>query len=207
MSVLERLASALGRRDEAPNQQLAAELAHQANIMAIAELAANLQNKNKDIQSDCIKVLYEIGAIKPELITPFANEFASLLQSKNNRLQWGAMTALNTITNQIPQLIFENLGNLISIAEKGSVITRDNLMSILTKLMATPMYANDALLLFNEQLLKAPVNQLPMYAENALPVVKDLLKDDFVHILQSRLHDIDKESKRKRVEKVLRKLV
>jgi hypothetical protein len=56
------------RRDEVPNQQLAKELAETENKAGIKEIAKNLQHKNKSVQSDCLKVLYEIGYLKPDLI-------------------------------------------------------------------------------------------------------------------------------------------
>ena len=97
MSVINKLASSLNRRDEVPNQALAKEIADDNNKKAVQELIDNLSNKSKDIQSDCIKVLYEIGERKPSLIAGFAKNFIELLDNKNNRLQWGAMTAINTI--------------------------------------------------------------------------------------------------------------
>ena len=166
MSILEQLSSALGRRDEIPNQELAKRIADSKDKKAILELIENLDNKKKDIQQDCIKVLYEIGAIDPKLIAEYHDEFAALLESKNNRMQWGGMTALNSITLQKPEIIMTNLHRLIEVAEAGSVITKDNLMGILTKLISLPAYSKQAFPLLNEQLKKCPSNQLPMYAEN-----------------------------------------
>ncbi|HKR58976.1 MAG TPA: hypothetical protein VJS64_04525, partial [Pyrinomonadaceae bacterium] len=60
MTILDKLATSLGRRDEVPNQALAAEIVRAKNKDAVEELAENLTNKNKGIQSDCIKVLYEV---------------------------------------------------------------------------------------------------------------------------------------------------
>ena len=45
-----------------------------------------------------------------------------------------------------------------------------------------------------------------MYAENTLPVVNEKYKAVFIKTLTSRLNDFEKETKRKRVEKVLNKL-
>ena len=61
VSVLNRLASSLGRRDEVPNQELARDLAGKKDKAGVREIAENLWNKDKNIQADCIKVLYEIG--------------------------------------------------------------------------------------------------------------------------------------------------
>ncbi|MHB2149698.1 hypothetical protein ACX8XP_11630 [Calditrichota bacterium LG25] len=82
MSVIERLASSLGRRDDVPNQELARELANRKANDEIRQLVENLKNPQRNIQSDCIKVLYEIGYLAPELIAPYAANFLELLKSK-----------------------------------------------------------------------------------------------------------------------------
>ncbi len=61
MSTLSRIASAVGRRDEVPNQILARELAERRDTAAISEIAAGMKGRDKAVQADCIKVLYEIG--------------------------------------------------------------------------------------------------------------------------------------------------
>jgi hypothetical protein len=86
MSVVNRLASQLGQNDEVPNIELAHELANEKNHAAIEDVIENLANKDKKIQSDCIKVTYEIGEINPELIREYALTFIMLLKSDNNRL-------------------------------------------------------------------------------------------------------------------------
>ena len=86
MSILNRLASLQNRRDEVPNQELARDLATRRDETGIREIAENLWNKDKNIQADCIKVMYEIGYIEPGLIAFYAGDFIKLLKSKNNRL-------------------------------------------------------------------------------------------------------------------------
>ncbi len=114
MSALNKIAFYQNRRDDVPNQQLAKELAQTENKSGIAELASNLQNKNKNVQSDCLKVLYEIGYLKPELIADCVSDFLGLLKSKNNRLVWGSMIALATIADKKPKEIYDNLEDVIS---------------------------------------------------------------------------------------------
>lgn len=206
MSIIHQLASSLRRRDEVPNQELAKEIASKSNKAAVKELVENLANKNKDIQNDCIKVIYEVGALKPKLVAEHYPELVKLLDSKNNRLQWGGMTALNTIVLEKPDVIFQNLSKLVDVAEKGTVITKDNLMAILIKLCSVAKYSDNTFALFNEQLAKSLPNQLPMYAENAVPVVNQKNKAAFIKTLSSRLGDIEKDTKRARVEKVIKKL-
>src|SRR6266481_2323275 len=113
MVIINRLASSLNRRDEVPNQELAKEIILKNDKKAVKELVENLNNKNKDIQSDCIKVLYEIGEQKPSLISDYGKDFITLLDSRNNRLQWGAMTALNAITLENPGIVYSSLSKIM----------------------------------------------------------------------------------------------
>jgi len=206
MTVINKLATSLNRRDEVPNQVLAKQIADKNDKQAVKELVDNLNNKNKDMQNDCIKVLYEIGERKPSLVADYAKEFVALLDNKNNRLQWGAMTALNTITLENPKIIYAGLTKIITAADKGSVITTDHCVNILIKLCSVKQYADSAFSLLIEQLLNSPTNQLPMYAEKAMPIINDKNKKLFIKTLTSRLDDIEKDTKRKRVEKVIKKI-
>ena len=205
MTVLAKLASALNRKDEVPNQDLAKQLVHKTDKKGIQELVDNLNNKKKDIQSDCIKVLYEIGERKPQLIAAYVKEFIALLDSKNNRLQWGAMTAISSITLETPKIVNAALPKILSISNKSSVITTDNTVNILIKLSSIKRYKETAFPLLIKELLKSPTNQLPMYAERTMPLINEKNKRLFVKTLSSRLADIEKDTKRKRVEKVIKK--
>jgi len=203
-TVLDKLASAQNIRNTESNKELAKQITGTGDKKAVAELIANLNNKA--VQSDCIKVLYEIGDINPALITNYAPEFLSLLDSKNNRMQWGAMTALDMIAAENAALIYESLGKIMAIADKGSVITKDHCVGILIKLCTHKRYAADAFALFITLLQQCPPNQVPMYAEQALPVITKDNKEVFIRTLQARLPDIEKEPKKRRIEKVIKKL-
>uniref|UniRef100_UPI00262D5584 hypothetical protein n=1 Tax=Fluviicola sp. TaxID=1917219 RepID=UPI00262D5584 len=199
------LASSLDRRDEIPNQELAAKIVSSKDSAAVLELIALLDSKKKDIQNDSIKVLYEIGALKPALIAEHIPVFLKLLTSKNNRLQWGAMAALESVTAEKPEQIYESLPEIADAADKGSVITKDGAVNIFIKLCETPDFAEDSFPLLIEQLKKSPTNQLPMYAERALPIINNKNRLLFTTTLSTRLNEIEKESKRKRMEKVIQK--
>lgn len=101
-TIIDQLACSLGRRDEVPNQELARNIVKRKDKNAVKELVQHLQNKDKAIRNDCIKVLYEIGETEPALISSFANNFIELLDHKDNRMQWGAMTALSAVTKENP---------------------------------------------------------------------------------------------------------
>lgn len=206
MTIINQLASSLNRRDEVPNQELAEKIAEKNDKHAVKELVENLANKNKAIQSDCIKVLDEIGERKPSLVVEYAKVFLALLTNKNNRLQWGAMAVLDAITLENPKAMYAALPEIVAAMDSGSVITKDRGVSILIKLCSVKQYAEDAFSLLVEQLLNSPTNQLPMYAEMAIPIINDKNKSAFINTLTSRLDNIEKDTKRKRVEKVIKKL-
>lgn len=205
MSILHLLASALDRRDEVPNQELARQLAANGDKAGIKELVDNLANKSKDIRHDCIKVLYETGEIDPTQIVAHISVFTDLLENKDNRLQWGAMTALQTLVKEKPKEIHATLPKLMAVADKGSVITKDQLVKILVQLGGISAYKEAVVILLMEQLQKAFANQVPMYAELALPLIHKGNRELFINTLTLRLQDIEKESKRKRVEKIIEK--
>lgn len=206
MSVLDKLASAFGRNDEVPNQELAKEIVAKKDKAAVKELVDGLAHKNKALQSDCIKVLYEIGEHSPALVSAHASVFLDLLNSKNNRLQWGAMTALDAITNEVPDIIYGNLVQLLDAAHQGSVITKDHAIAILIKLCMFDDYRESAFILLMHQLKTYPTNQLPMYAERTLVIIDKENKEAFAELLMSRMDEIEQESKKNRIRKVLKKV-
>lgn len=207
MSVIEKLATALNRRDEVPNQELARRIVSQRNTAAVQEVVENLNHKNKGIQGDCIKVLYEIGESTPELIAKYYREFGKLLESTNNRLVWGAMTALDTIVLKEPKGVYGMLPKILEAADNsGSVIARDHAVGILVKLGMLKPYKSDCVPLLIEQLLSCPNNQFAMYAEMSLAAIDDANRKRFQQVMEKRLPKLDKESQKKRVAKVLRKI-
>src|SRR5204862_6816991 len=120
------------------------------------ELVKNLSNKNKSTQSDCIKVLYEVGERKPEPIVSYHKEFGKLLESDNNRLAWGAMTALDAIALQVPKAVRGLLPKILATADKGSVITRDHAVGILVKLSSLKQHTKHCFPWLIEQLKTCP---------------------------------------------------
>lgn len=206
MTVLDKLATALNRRDEVPNQELAQRIVEAGDNNAVKELVDNLIHKDKNIQGDCIKVLYEIGERRPELIARYYNEFGKLLDSKNNRLVWGAMTALDTIVMKEAKGVYSMLAGILAIADKGSVITKDHAVGILVKLASLKKYAGDCGPLLMEELMKSPNNQFPMYAEMSLAAIDKTNKKRFEDVMMKRLEGLEKESQKKRVIKVLKRI-
>jgi hypothetical protein len=207
MSVLDQLATALGRRDEVPNQELARRIVRNRDAAAVQELVDSLEHKYKAIPSDSIKVLYEIGAANPDLIAKYYKEFGKLLESKNNRLVWGAMIALDTIVLKQPKGVHGMLSKILKTADtSGSVIARDHAVGILAKLATLKAYQRDCVALLIEQLMSCPDNQFPMYVEMSAPVIDRDNKERFRQLIEKRGAELERESAKKRVAKVLRKL-
>ncbi len=203
MSVLNKLASALDRSDEVPNQLLATEIAASTDKAAVQELVDNLANKNKDIQSDCIKVLYEIGAIKPELITGYVDTFVNLLGSRNNRLVWGGMTALGAVATVNTAAIAKHLDTIIQATDKGSVITQDWGIRVLATLAAKDNAAAKQIFPFLTQfLLNCPAKDVPRHAESILPALNTTNRDMILEVLEKRLPAL-KPAQAKRVTKLI----
>lgn len=207
MNVLEKLATSLERRDEVPNRELAAEILRSADAEAVSVLVENLANKKRGIRYDCIKVLYEIGYVEPKLVAGHLSVFLGLLSSKDNRLQWGAMTAIGCIVKVKPDEVFSSLSKIVEAADKGSVITRDHCVNILIGLSGIERFAGKAFPLLLEQMISCPDNQLPMYAVRAVSIINSVTKDRFIKVLSSRMQLLDKESGRRRVRKVIARLV
>jgi hypothetical protein len=191
MSVLNRLASSLDRRDEVPNQELARDLASNRDKAGIREIAENLWNKDKNIQADCIKVLYEIGYLEPELITDYTEDFAKCLKSKNNRLVWGGMTALAEVAKANPNAVFKYVELIKKAKETGSVITVDNAIPALAyTAAANDMYNKDIFPYLLKHLAGCRPKEVPQHSEKTLPAVNAGNKLEFINILEKRMEDL-----------------
>jgi len=191
MSVLERLASSQGRRDEVPNQELARDLAAKKDKTGIHEISQNLWNKDKNIQSDCIKVLYEVGYIEPKLIAGYGEDFVKLLRSRNNRLVWGGMTALSEVAKANPEVVFKHLDEIRKAKESGSVITVDNAISALAwTASANAEYSKIIFPYLLKHLSECRPREVPQHSERTLPAVNSSNKTGFIKVLEKRSEDL-----------------
>ncbi len=204
MSILTKLSASLGLKGNQNEIMLAQEIAASEDLEAISELVENLGHTNRNIQSDCIKVLYETAYLKPQLIAPYYDQFLVLLRRKNNRLIWGSMIALQAIADWKHQELFRELDLLSEIIRTGSVITIDCGLGILARLNVHAAYRNTVEPMLTEQLWKCPVKQLPQYMEKALVCITPENRELYLSLVERRLPECDKESQQKRLRKVLR---
>lgn len=203
MSVLDRLAIAQGRRDEAPNQELARDLAEQEDRASIRDLAANLHHADQNVRSDCIKTLYEVGYLKPELIADSAAEFLRLLRDRNNRMVWGSMIALAAIAPLRADELFQHRQRIQDALAEGSVITVDNGIKVLAAVAAADDAYRAELLpyLFHHLQICRP-KDVPQHAEAILPAVDAAHAEAFVAVLERRLGNLS-ASQATRVQRVI----
>ena len=206
MSVLGKIAFYRNRRDEVPNQELAKELAETENREGIREITQNLWHKNKSVQSDCLKVLYEIGYLKPDLISEYVNDFLKLLKSKNNRMVWGAMIGLATIAEIKSKEIWVNINDVVNAVEQGSLITVVWGVKTLAKVASKDKkYSEFIFPILIEKLKKTTPRDLPLHVESICPAVDSENKKEFVAVLDSRKSEL-KPSQLARLRKVSRSL-
>lgn len=202
--VFDHLACNLGTESEEPNIKLAAALCESRNEGAIESLIEGLQSSNKALASDCIKVLYEIGKRIPDMIANHVSAFVKLLNSKNNRLVWGGMTALAEITSLNPSEVYAHKDAVIKAVENGSVITRDQGISVFAELSrADKKYERFIFPIILRHLKTCQPKEVARHAERALIAVNEGNAPEFKSVLEKRL-GILPEPQRKRVEKILK---
>jgi hypothetical protein len=206
MSTLDRIAYYQRRRDETPNQELARELAAARDREGIREIADNLTHTNPSVQSDCLKVLYEIGYLASDLIAGYVQQFLALLRHKNNRMVWGGMIALATIAPMKATEIWNELDTVIDAVNYGTAITEDWGIKTLARVAAAEeSYGERIFPLLLQYLKECLPRDVPRHAESILPAVNATHREEFLALLESRKAELT-ASQLLRLEKVARRL-
>ena len=206
MSAIDRIAYYQGRRDEVPNQELARALARTQDRDGIAEIAANLRHATPAVQSDCVKVLYEIGYLRPDLIAPYVSDFLRLLAARNNRMVWGGMIALATISTLRPAEIWDQIDAVLAAIAGGTLITVVWGMRALAGVAsALPASRPRILPILAAQLESCNPRDLPTHAESLLPAVDGANRGAFAAILAGRTPELT-QAQAARLRLVLRRL-
>jgi hypothetical protein len=207
MTVLNKIAYFQNRRDEVPNQELAGELVGSKDTAGIREIAENLWNKDHNVANDCIKVLYEIGYLAPELIADYVGDFLKFMKSRNNRMVWGAMLALSTIAALKADEIYPRVGEIEQVMETGSVITIDNGVKILA-IMASKneAYRSEIFPYLLNHLTTCRPKDVPQHSEKTLMAVNAANKGEFIAVLEKRTVDLQ-GAQVTRVKKVIKEAV
>jgi hypothetical protein len=202
--LLNRLGYLQTRRDRTPNLDLARDLAARDDRVGIREIAENMWNDNKNIHSDCMNVMYEIGRVDPNLIMPYATDFIKFLKSKHHNMVEGAITALAEIAKVNPEFIFKNLAEIKRIAETESDAAVEKSISALAYTAAADEDYGRAVFPYLLQHLSACRHkQLTDRAEKILPAVNESNSAEFIKVLKKRLDSLS-GSDFTRLKKIIR---
>ncbi len=206
MSILDQLASAQDRRDETLNVELAERLAAagSASAASIGEVVGGLTHPSKTIRHDAIKVLYEVAYRQPALISAYVDDLVGLLTSRDNRLVWGGMTALGTVTPVAAAAVWPHVEAVLQATQEGSVITQDWGVRVLAALAAAdPAYAQRVWPFLLDFLRSCRPKDLARHAESVqVAAAAPLAASDLRQVLTQRLGDL-KPAARKRVAKLI----
>ena len=205
MSVLERLASSVGRRDEEPNRDVARQIVAGQDQAGVLELVAALDTRDSNLRSDALKALYEVGALDPFLIAPHTQRFVALLGERSNRMVWGAMMALAAVASQQADELFPQRNAVLKAMASGSVITVDAGVRALAGIAsARDEYRTALVPELLRHLKTCRPKDVPQHSEAILPAVNAPHAAEFVAVLEKRLPNLT-GSQAARVRKVMRR--
>jgi hypothetical protein len=114
------------------------------------------------------------------------------------------MINIALIADRKPDQIMERMEELIDVIDKGSVITRDNGMKILSRAGgANPEYNQRVFPFLIDQLRLCRPKSLPQFAESVYIAVNPANQDQYLAILDQRLDELS-PAQAKRVKKIIR---
>lgn len=204
--MIEKIAFYQKRTDEKPNIELAAQIAKDKNSKGIEEMIRGLDHKEKQVNNDCIKVLYEVGYLNPELINPYITVFLEKLHSRNNRIIWGCCIALSLITESNSDIVYKNIDLIKGIFQNGSVITSDYCIRIFAGIAkGNDKYSKEIIPILINHLENCGPKEVAQHAERASLCINEENRGIFIEALNTRLASLS-DSQKNRVKKLLKKI-
>lgn len=165
-----------------------------------------ISTKQKSIQSNCIKILYEIGRGNSILIHDDFKIYLKLLKSKNNRLVWGSMYAIASIAKTKGSEVVKNISDIIHAMRSGSRITIDGGIQVLATLSTQESSQSQVFPLLIQELNQCDSKKLPAYIEESLICTQAYQKEQLLKIIENRITEFEKTSQIKRLKKSMKKL-
>lgn len=207
MPIQEKLAFALDRKDQEPNRLVARQIVESEGQRGIEDMIEFIESKPiKRAQMDAMLALAYAGELSPKTLAPHVDFLVSKLNDPINRVIWGSMIGLAHIAHLVQPKLFEALPKVIDAMDAGTVVTRDYGFRIMVDLYKDEQFQEDMFLLIQEQLMKAPSNQLGQYAERIIEVLNKNHLNPLIETLESRREDVTNEHHIKRLNKNLKKL-
>lgn len=189
--VLEKVGFFMNCQGEEANIALAEELCRNNDKEGIEEIVASLNHKDKRVANDCIKVLYEIGERKPELIANYWEVFVTLLSSKENRLVWGAMTALASMAQIKADLLYPYVNKIVRAMNQGSVITVDQSVTVLAKISGkNETYSRQIVPILMDHIRHCRPKELAQHAQRMEICINQRNAEEFFEIIDQRRGDV-----------------
>lgn len=207
MIIKDKLAYALDRKDQEPNRLVARQIVESEGQRGIEELVDFIESKPiKRAQMDAMLALAYVGELCPKTLAPHVDFLVSKLDDPINRVIWGSMIGLAHIAHLVQPKLFEALPKVIDAMDAGTVVTRDYGFRIMVDLYRTEQFQEDMFLLMQEQLMKAPSNQLGQYAERLMETLNKKHLNSLIETLEERRGDITNDHHIKRLNRNLKKL-
>jgi hypothetical protein len=178
-------------------------LFEERSASGISEMINGVYNKNKSIASDCLAVLYHIGYLDPSLIVEYYTVFLSLLNSKINRMVWGAMIAISTISKSNPELVYNDINLIEKLISEGTLITQIWGVNTLVNLCMNDMYYEEIIVKLLELLKICRNIDFAKRAQIINEVIQDIDKEYFINILLDRQSVLTRNSF-KIIEKIVK---
>lgn len=204
MSAIDKIAYNMGIRDEVPNQELAKSLVENKDVKGMDEIVSYLDDKNKSIASDCLKVIYEAGYIDPQMTSKYISKLLKLLTSKNNRMVWGAMIAISNVTPYEHEKIFEKIDLIMKLTETGTVITHIHGINVMLKLcIVDPKYYDKLYPTLINYLKECRPVDFGKRVELYTSIINDDNRDEILAIVNDRLPDVNK-NQHSRIKRALK---
>ena len=206
LDIIDRFSSSQGRRDQGPNQELAAEIVEQKDLTLLGKVLEVIDlNPSERIVNDAVMTLMAISEQDPNLLATSVPIWLDLLKSRSNRQVWGSMVILSHLAPLKYSELRQHLLLILESMDMGSVVGRDHGYSILCE-----FYRHDKdkeiWPLMTEQLLKSPPNQFGQYIEKTMEVLRKQDREELIRILEIRLDELDHPNHRKRALKNLKQL-
>ncbi|MEP5613025.1 MAG: hypothetical protein ABJP45_12290 [Cyclobacteriaceae bacterium] len=207
MPVCDKLAYALGHRDQGPNKTLAQEIVDSEDLGAMKELETLvLSDAHKRLRMDAALTMAYVGELNPEMLVSFVDFLLARLNDPVDRVGWGSMIALSYTVPLVQKKMYDNLPTILDAMDIGGIVGRDHGYRILITLYGVEKYREDVFFIVLEQIQKSPPNQLGQYTERLMSVITDNDVPELISALEERRDELTNEHHIKRLTKNLKKL-
>ncbi|HEY0839501.1 MAG TPA: hypothetical protein VGD74_04895 [Vulgatibacter sp.] len=124
MKVLDRLASAQGRRTQEPNEEVAGLCLEAPELLE--QIASGLTGADARLAGDCAEVMTKVAEKDPRAVTPYAGTLVSALGHRNGRVRWESAHALALVADAAAETVEAALPTLEGLVRNHEgVIVRD----------------------------------------------------------------------------------